>query len=806
MSCGRHRRRPKLSSTLNSRFHESFLINKQSTSKNSYSSHSKKSDHSENSPKQILPNDHLDLNRCRILDENGDDVTPRRITDYVRINIPKRHEDEKSVIETMNKRTMDTQERSVSEKSIIGNTNLTTSKSHKFQTDTLFSTREKVTLDIGTKIIMESEYLFSKTHNDRTPRTDSSNQIVPATFLPGLDLQSTESLMDFIELNETGTMFILNLNSSVVTHNDHDEYNTIKEKNEIYLELCKTKRNNDLYVDRGMQTFNNLPKHEHIITDSLWTRSQQSWANAWDMYDSTMEAERYEGKIYRQYLMYNKNDVNDNKLKLEENPKFNRQRTMLSIESSSQNSSTLFSQESLVNMIPSKAHCFELDSNHKNQLPEIDVDAFIMERILNLNVYHKKQAVYQGLDAMFDVNRLSVITNDDNTYFHSRKNSSFMKTMTVTLKRLWNYASFLTHGRNVSCLCWNERNHNLLAVGYGKFQYNDEKEGLVCCWNVKNLEFPERYYQTDGGVTSLSFSHKRPNLLTVGLFNGNICIFDLNQNNTSAIVDTYEYIHKHTSPVWQIAWSEQDHSTEIDTIEVLISISSDSRITQWILRKDFEATDLMRLKPHVSSELSENNNGIHTNTSFVGGLCFDIHPNDKTIYLCGTDNGLIHRCSTLYNEKYLESYIGHTGPIYKVHWSPFVENIFLSASADWTIRLWMIEHYQACMIFSSSNSKMFFDVIWSPKSLDPIYIANCPEQLTLTSIAYATDSDCILVGTSDGAVWVYHLKYLSPSTNVNDLLTIVEQNIRSQVNTSKEIINESMTAPRVSVQSVSKGT
>jgi WD40 repeat protein len=118
------------------------------------------------------------------------------------------------------------------------------------------------------------------------------------------------------------------------------------------------------------------------------------------------------------------------------------------------------------------------------------------------------------------------------------------------------------------------------------------------------------------------------------------------------------------------------------------------------------------------------------------------------------------------------------GPVYKVHWSPFVENIFLSVSADWTVRLWMIGYNQSCMIFSSSNSKMFFDAIWSPKSatmffcvsenaieiwdlskstyeiffsyllmiyinsrLDPIYITNCSKQLTLTSIAYATDSD-----------------------------------------------------------------
>ncbi|CAF5205341.1 unnamed protein product, partial [Rotaria magnacalcarata] len=171
-------------------------------------------------------------------------------------------------------------------------------------------------------------------------------------------------------------------------------------------------------------------------------------------------------------------------------------------------------------------------------------------------------------------------------------------------------------------------------------------------------------------------------------------------------------------------------------------------------------------------------------------------------YLCGTDEGSIHRCSTIYNEKYLESYIGHTGPVYKVHWSPFAENIFLSASADWTVRLWMIGCDQSCMIVSSSNSKIFFDAIWSPKSstmfccvsentieiwdlskstLDPICIATSANQRTLTSIAYATDSDCVLVGTSDGAVWIYHLANLSSSANANDLITIVQQNLLGQL-------------------------
>ncbi len=42
--------------------------------------------------------------------------------------------------------------------------------------------------------------------------------------------------------------------------------------------------------------------------------------------------------------------------------------------------------------------------------------------------------------------------------------------------------------------------------------------------------------------------------------------------------------------MWQIAWNKRDRSSEMDNTEVLVSISSDGRITQWILRKEFEAT------------------------------------------------------------------------------------------------------------------------------------------------------------------------------------------------------------------------
>ncbi|CAF0938689.1 unnamed protein product [Rotaria sordida] len=822
MSCGRNRRRPKVSSTFNSRLnnqYESSTVNMQSIEKIHKLSHCRKSNYAGNLSEQTSRENTIDFDRFRILDDHGNDVTPRLITDYVRINIKNRRDDEKSTTEIVNKRVMENQESSVSDKSILGMTNITTSTSHMLHTGTLFSAGEKTTLDIGTRIILESEYLLSQTHNDRISRTDNEHEECQAKFLPGLGLQWIDSLTDNVLLNETETIFILDLTSYIVWQEDNDEYNKINEKNKIYMDLCKNRQGNDLYIERGMQTFNDLPKHKQIITDAVLTRSQQAWSNTWDLYDSTVEANQYEGKIYRQYVIHKNEDLNDNKIKHNEYQYSNVEGKHFSGESSktfsSHSSSTFFSQESLVKMTSSKNNCFQLNDSNKNKLPDIDVDAFIMERILNLSTYHIKQVVYRGINTNLNVNRdnsRNLIMKDNNNEYLNKNNLSLIKNTNLSLERLWHYACYLTHNRNVSCLCWNEQNHDLLAVGYGKFQYNDDKEE-----NIYYFEFPERYYQTDAGVTSLSFSLKSPNLLAVGLFNGNICVFDLNQNNTSPIIDTNEYDKKHANPVWQIAWHERDRSSEMNNIETLISISSDSRITQWILRKEFEATvnkpvkylDLMRLKPYHLSETTcqilktndeTNINGYFSN--FVGGLCFDIRLNDKTIYLCGTDEGPIHRCSTIYNEKYLESYIGHTGPVYKVHWSPFAENIFLSASADWTVRLWMIGYNRSSMIFSSSNSKVFFDAIWSPKSstmfccvsentieiwdlskstLDPICIANSTNQRTLTSIAYAADSDCLLVGTNDGAVWIYHLENLSSSANANDLITIVQQSLLSQL-------------------------
>jgi WD40 repeat protein len=206
-----------------------------------------------------------------------------------------------------------------------------------------------------------------------------------------------------------------------------------------------------------------------------------------------------------------------------------------------------------------------------------------MERLINQNSYQPKQAKYRGLKQL-----------DEEAMKNFNQNNKLLNQYDgLSLEKLWTYTCALTKDRNISCMSWNKKNKDILAVGYGKFEYNDDPTGLVCCWSLKNPEFPERFYKTDSGVTSLAFSQKHSNLIAVGLFNGNILVFDVRNNNTAPLLNTNESEHKHLSPVWNLKWTDRDRSNSTgdgEEMEVLMSISSDGRVTQWMIRKGFEST------------------------------------------------------------------------------------------------------------------------------------------------------------------------------------------------------------------------
>ncbi|XP_078576118.1 dynein axonemal intermediate chain 4-like isoform X1 [Branchiostoma floridae x Branchiostoma japonicum] len=613
-----------------------------------------------------------------------------------------------------------------------------------------------------------------------------------------------------IRLTESDTIWILDLVGTCVA-NDSENADAIRARNDKYKELCKNRVGNDRYMERGMQTFNDAPKNKEVQADKVELIDTGINASEWDMHDT------YQDLAAKDKEKSGEGDA-DQDLTISRPTSRKADLEEVSVEGSMRQGSALSGQsgrESRASMMGSSVQVsqFEMAETPAPQAPpetdgtvmddadhpilkteSLQHDLFVMERVVVQNIFQPKQAAYRGMDELTDVDR-EVPEDPPPT-----AGSVSITQMGPNLERLWIYHCELTDGRNVSCLSWNKANPDLIAVGYGQFGFNDQKGGLACCWSLKNPKYPERVYHCASGVVSMDFSYQNPSLLAVGLYDGTVAIYNVRSQEDSPVLDSFqsgqdhvknsENSGKHSAPVWQLKWVERDRGAHGDERgEVLVSVSADGRVVQWSIRKGLEASDLMKLKRTAAKptgaakgkEGSKKSEGLIFR--FAPGLCFDFSAKDPNIYLAGTEEGHIHKCSCSYNEQYLDSYAGHTGPVYKITWSPFAPDIFLSCSADWSVRLWSHDMTSPAINFFSSTRSVY-DVCWSPASstvfgcvnegaveiwdlsvstLDPI-IVNVPNPgIKLSCIAFALNSDCVLVGASDGQVTVYKLKCMQPT-------------------------------------------
>lgn len=346
---------------------------------------------------------------------------------------------------------------------------------------------------------------------------------------------------------------------------------------------------------------------------------------------------------------------------------------------------------------------------------------------------------------------------------------------------MWDFQSETTNGRHVSCIAWNAYAPDLLAVGYGNLDFHGRQDGMVAFWSLKNPEHPEWSFPTSFGVTALDFSCTDFNLLAVGLFDGTVSVYDVCTPTCKALAESGHGVPgKHCDPVWKLKWIKQGP----DKDEALVSISTDGRVTQWNLKKGFDFVDLIKLS-RVSRKSSGEARTLESSAPKAealisrrgGGTCFDFSSDDSSVYVVGTEDGMLHKCSSVYNEQYLENYFGHNGAVQQVSWSPFAKNVFISASSDWTIKLWR-EDSEVPVLSMQSGSEHVSDVCWSPKNSTVFATASWNGQLDvwdlsvstlkpvlstsasdkkLSCVLFSQTSPVIVAGGCDGRVGVYRL-------------------------------------------------
>ncbi|XP_074640566.1 dynein axonemal intermediate chain 4-like [Tubulanus polymorphus] len=630
-----------------------------------------------------------------------------------------------------------------------------------------------------------------------------------------------------VHLSETETIWLLDMPGTCVSL-ESDEATAIKTKNEQYQELIKGRVGNDLYAERGMNTFNDAEKVKGIQTTKIGLNDVGIMATTWDMYDM-FEALKEKEKKEKEAEEEGENSeektgsrpetaksVDEQTMSvvdvIADDTTDNRAATQASNRTNMDSRNTFSSQTDSDSVFTSKDSGLVAvpDQNVVNdrlilESENLKKDLFVMERVVNMNTYQPKQASYRMFEIIPDI--------DNKKELEAAQASQQLAVANVgpNLDRLWAYGCPLTKGRNVSCIAWNRINPDLLAVGYGQFEFTGQKTGLVCCWSLKNPEFPERIYTCSAGVTAMDFSATNPNLLAVGLYDGRLEIFNVRSTKDEPILDSFESEGKHINPVWQLKWIEKERGSGEERAEVLVSVSTDGRVTQWSIRKGFECYDLMKLKRVTPKEgqgsQKKDRKGDSLISRYSGGYCFDFSKRDPNIYLTGTEEGQIHRCSCSYNEQYLESYFGHTGPVYAIQWSPLVNDAFLSCSADWSIRLWKQDRTKPILSFHSST-KSTNSVCWSPNistvfscvneksveiwdlnqnTLDPIIQTQPVSGAKLSCVTFARNTDCVLVGDSEGQVTVYQLKCMPdpPVAGGDALEKVIQSSLASQLQSSE---------------------
>lgn len=326
-----------------------------------------------------------------------------------------------------------------------------------------------------------------------------------------------------------------------------------------------------------------------------------------------------------------------------------------------------------------------------------------------------------------------------------------------TLLPLWKFTYEKSKKLSVTSLAWNRRYVDLFAVAYGSYDFLKQSKGLILLYSLKNPSYPEMVYNTESGVMSLDIHPEYPNLIAVGFYDGTVGVYNTAENSTLPKYTSSAKNGKHTDPVWQVKWQKDD----LDGNMNFFSVSSDGRVVSWtIIKSELLFTEIVTLSIEQSVGEGPDANVVST----LGcGTCFDFNKQQDHIFLVCTEEGKVHKCSKAYINQFLDTYDAHHMAVYSVAWNTFHPKIYLTCSADWTVKIW--DHNCKDPLFTYDLGSAVGDAAWAPYS-----------------------STVFAAVTADGKVFVFDL-------NINKYEPICEQTVVQKKKTKLTHVAFNMTYP-----------
>jgi dynein intermediate chain 1 len=357
-----------------------------------------------------------------------------------------------------------------------------------------------------------------------------------------------------------------------------------------------------------------------------------------------------------------------------------------------------------------------------------------------------------------------------NDYKYMFTNAAAAKKTDERIYPLWRFWYDQIKLCNVTSVKWNPKYPDLFAIALGSYQFGKKPSTTgICLFSVKNPSFPERIWPLTENVLSLDFSQTNPSFLAAGLSNGNVMVIDIKRTDRTPIYMSSLKTKKHADAVWEVHWNTATSKLSFN------SISADGKVFQWTLGKDrLECEEVFRLK-YTDKKNKGGDQEESPLNALASGLCFDFSPFDKFLFLVGTEEGALHLCSSAYSGEYQYTFDGHQLAVYRVRFSPYNSDVFLSASADWSVKIWRLNCKAAVMTFDLGQA--IVDIGWSPfsssvficLSLDKLHVFDLganryepvaeinPVDRKCTNLAINWKEPTVLVGDSHGGVSSFKL-------------------------------------------------
>ncbi|EDV95907.1 dynein axonemal intermediate chain 4 [Drosophila grimshawi] len=401
-----------------------------------------------------------------------------------------------------------------------------------------------------------------------------------------------------------------------------------------------------------------------------------------------------------------------------------------------------------------------------NKLPSFRVALMLTMRILASNVFEPQQRRFRNMTPPDPL--------AEDVKFKYR------------LRLLWRLSAPSSNfgvQQAVTSVCFCPSNGDILAVSYGIYtcarSARSPSCGYVYVWNIKNPVNPERCYDYGVAVVTVQFSPVVPQLLAIGLHNGDIEVRDISRPDQPPLAISQRSSSPHFEPVTSIKWiprSDGDVSTGAE-ITPFLAASQAGAITKYQL---INSPHLLGFEHQRFQRAEEELEGIPLQRpSQIVPLLANRHPQclelvldpvQTDLYYVLTDEGTLYKCSTNYPLQHLELRQVHETTAVCMDFSPWSPKLYLTCGSDWCIRIWLtgillplitLHHHLSpvhCARWSRTHSTILVSLslntvdIWDLRNstLKPVSSTTIDAKIDYTTFCFTHCGRCLAVGNEAG--------------------------------------------------------